>query len=421
MLASIAVLASLARRAAPLAALSALSAAACDSSGPGAPYAEFVKDDEPLARQIAGRVHRGSAMAYGVVVRRHASPTSAEAQTFVPGEATVTDAFGFYQFSQAPGRYDLSMRRDREVVVYRDLGFRYVEPSFGDDAIPSAWSAELALTVEPAPTADRRLSFFASGQDVVGISGDLEAGLRLAIRQFSLPALPGQTPPTVHVVEHPAGASVGAATAYGRVEVVASAGKITPATVRLTPIAQSNAGVVDVEAPPGFSVPEVEVSMHFGLRAEAHVVGKVAPGGAVSAAPVPNAIYVVHARGSRGDAVSDSGQIGWDPLAKRTVVKLPEPPALEDAQAGVFSARATGPREHAFRRTTGDDVVRVVTGARAVAVADLARVTASPPAGKYTWAVRHWPSLALPENLGGPDARVTVPWAEVGPVIVDVP
>lgn len=417
--------ASFARRSALLVAIGAVLAmgvSACDSYGPGAPYAEFVNDDEPLARQIAGRIHRGPALAEGVVVRRNASPTTDEAKTFIAGEAVVTDAFGFYQFPQAPGRYDLSIRKDHEIVVYRDLLFRYVEPSFPDDAAPRAWSAELALTVEPPPAAGRQLSFFASGQDVASVTGDRASGLRLAIRQFSLPGVKGSPPPTLHVVEHPAGKSVAAATAYGKVELVVSAGKVTPATVRLEPVAPAtSAGVIDVEAPAGFVAPEVEVTMHFGIRSQAHVVGRIAAGGSLAVAKVPNAIYVVHARASREGALSDSGLIGWDPWASRSVLELPEPPALEGAEAGVFTARGTGPREHAFTSTTGADVVRVVTGARAVAASELARVAAAPPPGKYTWRVRHWPALSIPESLGGPDARVTVPWAEAGPVIVDVP
>jgi hypothetical protein len=395
--------------------------AACDSSDDGNPYAEFIVR-EPLSREIAGRARRGANLVSGAVVRVQPAPTSAEFAAFdqsgVP--PVVTDSFGFYRFTKAPGWYDLSFRTGREVVVFRDLIFRYVEPSIGEDGPPPAWTGKLVVTVDPPPAADRELSFFVSGEDVVGVTGDLRAGLSVAMRQYTLPGARGPNGPALHVVEHEAGKPVGFATAYGRTELVVTAEKATPVAVRMGAVLATNEATLDVSAPPGFTVAEVDVSMYFGVRSATKLVGKTAPGGSITVRPVPNAIYAVHARGTNGAQTSDSGLPGFDPGAKRTLVELPQAPSLDGFDGKALTARATGVREHALVSAAGD-TFRFVTTSSGVTLSELARLDAVPPPGTYTWRVTHWPALKQTENLAGPDARVANTTATSAPVTVQLP
>ena len=128
--------------------------AACDSSAeledcvfsddPGAtpgsrrascPSSVFPSEDR-RAREVVGIVRRGEDVVPGAFVR--AEPAS----VFPPGApsatvaTTITNEVGFFGgLRTTPLRYDLSVKLDRagspdpDLLVYRGLGWRYVEPS----------------------------------------------------------------------------------------------------------------------------------------------------------------------------------------------------------------------------------------------------------------------------------------------------
>jgi len=93
--------------------LSAAPVTACDSGEDPKPVSTFA-DQEPLTRQIYGRVRQGTEPVEGALVQVDTTPPF----------LTSTDAVGGYRAPYAPMQYDLSVRRDREVFVFRGLAVR---------------------------------------------------------------------------------------------------------------------------------------------------------------------------------------------------------------------------------------------------------------------------------------------------------
>jgi hypothetical protein len=404
-------------------------AASCDSSGQRTP-STFATPD-PLSAEIAGRVHVGPGLLDGAIVRVAASSVAAESATWDGGDLATdaTNAFGFYRFTNAPRQYDLSIRHDRDVVVFREVLPRYIEPSFGPDAPPRAFSAHVALVVDPPPELTHQLAFFLSGADAVGVSGDLASGLDVAIRQFA-ETTDQPSPIVLHVVEYDAGASLARPFAYGDVPLVVVTQQIAPVTVHLAPIVGPAPGVdasttVTVAPPSGWSdaaLSDVQIAINFGTRLASRTIATVSSGSPVTVVPVPNAFYTMRATATRGAARSDSGLQLFFPGVGPASLALPAAPRIEGLEDGVLVAAADGVREHRLVPIAPEGItVRAVTTARAVALSDLARVGAAPPPGTYTWTVRGWPSLDRPEQLGGADARVVPAFATSEPVTVTIP
>ncbi|MBS2020659.1 MAG: hypothetical protein JST00_47840 [Deltaproteobacteria bacterium] len=399
---------------------------ACDSpSDPvGASNAPFLEEGDG-ERRIAGRAFAGTEAVERIAVRMDPSgvyETDARlAATKDPSWSSFTTPGGSYGFYNAPLRYDLTFTRGAEVIVFRDLAFRYLELSIGESAPAQVFRARTRLVAQPAPKPGNAVAYFVAGGEVTGFRPDAAtAEAEIDLRQFT-------TTTTVFAVEYDATKGIGFASAWGRSDLSLSANAVVDANLNLVPLTDSPTPlVIDTKVPAGFTVDAIDVVLDFGALQSARVIAKIPSGGSVTYTPIPFARPLARAKATRADgAVSFSPAAFVDPKAGRLELELPDAPSFVDAPASATAtvlARGEGVHEHLLVPASGQGTsIRVVAAQGVVTLPDVTRSGLPAPRGKYLWSVTRWPDLVLPDNLAGREVRALSANAKTPPRPIDLP
>lgn len=408
------------------------------------PSSKFPKEDY-RSREVAGIVRRGEDVVPNAMVRVLPWEGFASSEKAHVAEA-VTNAVGaFGGLWSAPLRYDMLVRfgpdatgRD-DVVVYRGAAMRYIEPTIEGESgpFPRSWRARVDVRPDRTLPSDHELAFFANGDGVYGVTGDMATGLLLSVAAYSNPA-------TIHAVEYVKSGGLATAIAYGEVDVTADAGAARFVTVHLDPIDAMASMKFDVAAPSGFSASDtVDVLIGYG-RTSFAVLTRVPVGVATDVPIVPYAGYTYRAHATRPDgARADSGETSLDicptrvprrveagpgePSTKdvctsKTSIELPAPAVLvapnsgeERASGGTLTASGTGVLEHVLVPESGGPRIRVIVRADDATLPDVQSLGATPAVGSYRWTVRSFPKFRYPEELAGIFARRYQPMSESEP------
>lgn len=406
--------------------LAALLLTACDRSSDfeacaneGQCTESVFKAEEPRWREVAGIVRRGDEGVAHALVRVEPSadfPASSAGAGAIPLTA-LTDNVGFFGGLRNVGfRYDIGAKLDRDIVFYRGVLGRYIEPSVESDEQPfsRAWRARVSASLEAPLPPGQSLAFFASGDGVFGVTGDLQSGLSLIVRDFTMPA-------TLHTVAYETAGGLEKATAYAKTSLIANVAKPQLVTIRLGPLPAEVSPEFVVNAPSGF-VPDGDVDVLIGFTRTSYArLATVPIGGTKSLPIIPDAGYTYRTRAKRGDELADSGETGFD-VYKVTTVELPAPPIAvapaegETRGAGEFlTAEAADPSEigsgvfeHVLQGPAA--TIRIITTQRDVALPDV-RVFGVEPAGTYTWTIRNFTTMRFVENISGMDGRRYKPFS----------
>jgi hypothetical protein len=363
------------------------------------------------AREVRGLVRRGEDVVPGATVRVESTAGFETGKVAAPA-STVTDAVGVFGGLRTVAlRYDLLVKLDRpgasehDVMLYRGLGGRYIEPSIeGPRTFARAWTSRVDVALDRAVPTGHSLAFFASGDGVYSVMGDLTSGLSVLTGGYSNRA-------TVHVLEYETAGGFEKATSYGKAEVGLDAGSARRIDVALEPITKFVEPKFAVTAPAGFVSSTVEIRFGF-TRTSDGLLASVPVGSSKPLPIIPNAGYTYQVTATAGGAVSDTGETGFDVLAPLTAIELPDPPIVAAPLDG--EARAVGETllvdgegvfEHVLVPQAGGASIRIVTGQRETAIPDVTSVGATRPVGPYTWTVRSYPTTRFPEALGGVDSR----------------
>ena len=409
--------------------------AACDTSEGPTPASQFVTE-EPGARSLFGQVLQGTEPVSGALVVVDADPNLAS-NLILPGpdkfaRSVSTDPAGAYHLQYAPTRYDLTVLRDRDVFVVRDIESRFFAPALGADVTPRGFTARIVPSISPAPPAGHALAFFTSGPDARTLTPIDSTALLATFRQYD-------TFITLRVVEYVAAVGLTAAVAEGKVDFRVVDGTTVSPNVGMTPIANKQKVTFAAVPPPGFTLGPLVVEMDLGLRTSAHTVTTALPGVPLEISVVTDARYAVRTVATAKDgATSTSGRhfFGFVPetleLPPPLSVEAPfddtaPPPAASDslsppmlASNGTLSVRFDqGMVEHVLTPVTGTGpILHIATASRATTLPDVTRFGLQRPAGRYTWTVEHFPDYFHPEQFGGEDGRVSPPSWKSAPRIV---
>jgi hypothetical protein len=422
--------------------------AACDSGKRAQPCEAGICEqpeslfpqEDPFARQVGGRVVRGAEIVPGATLLLEPSPGFASDEKLRdagdPSYATSTDLGGQYRIPNGPFFYDLSIRKEQEVAIFRGYAARYVEPPFGESPLVNGFPASVVLSTSPPPEVGNAIAAFLTGGDARSASG--EAGsLDVTLRRFEADV-------TLIAVEFPVTDGLRAAKRFGRGSVhVRSGGTTTLVVPVLAPSARNVADVVfAVDPPPGFTLTSLEVVMDFGLRTSARRVAKAEPGVPIHLEVADGTRFYVHgAAAGPGGARSDSGLQYFLPVLgskdlQTFAVALP-PPAGNvafDGNDGLMATAVVAPvdltttilpvgvLEHVLVPAARDGVkLRIVTAASASKLPDLTRLGLPRPAGRYTWTVQQFPTLTRLDDFSGEDVRFTMPFAVTAPRTIELP
>jgi hypothetical protein len=378
----------------------------CGAAGVESTYGQ----QDQFGREIAGRVRAGFKLLDRTTVRVDASePRLQSDNTWVATDdsVVVTNDFGFYRVTNAPLRYDLTMLRDNDVFMMRHLALRAIDPPFGDDQPPRAYTGHVELSVEPPPAPGDLAAFFVSGDDALSVTGDLTHGADVMVGGFS-------TVVTLHVVTYTPQTTLTRPTGYGKVDIRVQPAIAAPVHVVLAPVTDQRQFGIQPILGPGVVETDTELTIDFGVRTSFHEVTVINPQRQVALLQIPNARYIIRTHGTKGEGSSDSGIIAIDPLQAVQAPLLYAPPTLVSPADlafvdGPLVAEGRGTHEHVLDPDPpGSDRarIRIVTTDREVVVPDLSRLGVPPPHGAYKWTVRRWPDVATADALSGPDARV---------------
>lgn len=417
--------------------------AACDSGVDPKPVSQFDSED-PYGRQLVGRVLAGTEPVPGALVHVDPSPGFADdanlGATLADAGAKLsrtvsTDSAGAYRLQFAPFWYDLTVRHDREVLVFRGVGGRGFDVPLGVEAAPTGFAAQILATTDPLPRAGNAVAFFVSGADARAL-GDGPGSRQVLLRRFDSTI-------TLHAVEYDARKGLTSAVAEGRIELRVVNGAVLTPVVPMTLVPTTLKVKLVAEPPPEFTLPFLELEMDLGVRGSTVPVAHLAPGVTIDVSIVKDARYWLRGRATRDGSVSDSGRYLVNAYDPQPLVFPPpistEAPIDDDAistgsassprglttlgPGGVLAARfREGVVEHVLAPDSGDaPVVRVVTSARATTLPDVTPLGLPRPTGRYRWTVQTFPTLARVEGLSGADARSTAPSWTSAPKIIFLP
>jgi hypothetical protein len=395
----------------------------CDSGEDPKPTSRFGVEDR-FARQLAGRVLAGTEPVAGALVHVDPAPGYAADETLAErvgdagvqfGRTTPTNAAGEYRLQFAPFVYDLSVRHERELVVFRGVAVRFFNASLPVEAPVSGFTATVVPTTDPPTKAGNAVAYFVSGADARTIGADAgpsAPGAReVRFRQFDSTI-------TLHAVEYVAARGPAAAVAEGRLDVRVHQGTVVTPIVPMTLVADT-AKVTKFDAPPpaGFTLAPFDVEMDLGLRTSAVRVASVEPGAPLEIALVKDARYAVRARATQGSAVSESGRMFFNPADAKVTCVLPGPVSFDVSEpttletGGVLAATIDrGAVEHVLVPESGaGTIVHVVTSSRATTLPDVSAFGLPRPTGRYLWSLQHFPKVPHIDNLSGEDGRVVQP------------
>lgn len=403
--------------------------AGCAVPDDDSPASEFPAE-ERFSRTVVGHVYSNADLVDGVLVRMAESPLSGADRGAVFDTPTfTTNASGFFQFESAPFLYDLSLRLERRLVVFRNLSYRYFDPQIGDGVAAATFAASVSPTIEPPPGPDMDVAFFASGADVSTLSTTDAGTVVFGLRLF-------ESSVTLHVVTFPKGKGLASAAAYGRADVQLRAGRVTGANVHVDPITQSGTTTLTAVVPRGLRLDSIEVGVDFGVRTISSAVTTVASEEPFSLPLVPFARWFAEAHASSAEGTSDSGRFFFDPAwesgTRITLAELPSPrevahvandDASDAAAVGVTEAApwlvtgdGAGIREHVFEPVAHDGpALFVFTTSREAALPDPTLFGLSSLSGTYTWTMRHFPMAPEFKYVQGADGFAFQPSATSAP------
>lgn len=355
------------------------------------------------ARDLGGAVWRGEDRAAGAIVTVEPWAGFGRERTV---RSVITDAAGAFAFHDVTLPYDMVVRHGSDVLVYRGLRSRYVEPSIAIEprGMPRSWQAKVEVRLD-APLSERgKLAFFATGASAIAATGDLETGVSIVGREYSFKA-------TLHAVEHEEGKGLESARAYGKVEMDVTAARSQLVALHLEPITTFAEPTIVVAAPAGFRPTTADLRVTFSRSSDAHFAS--IPLGVKARLPfIPDAGYTFRVRAEREGEVVDSGEVGFDLFAEETSYELPAPPRLEAPAEGasigpgdLFVVDGAGVLEHVLVPVEGGSSIRIVAKDSQTALPDPSALGAVPRAGAYTWTVHGYPTLRLADELSGIDAR----------------
>ncbi len=375
------------------------------------PSSVFPSEDR-RAREVFGVVRRGEDVVPGAIVRAEPSSGLAPGAPSETAATTITNGVGFFDgLRTTPLRYDLSVKLDREgspdpdLLVYRGLGGRYIEPSIeGPRTFTRAWTSRVDVRLDRAVPAGHSVAFFASGDGVYGVTGDLESGLTVLGRAYALDA-------TLHVVEFETAGGLVKATAYGTAGVPVDAGVVRLVTIALQPIPFFVEPKLTVKAPAGFAPSAIDVRFGFTRTSDA-LLASIPIGSSRSLPIIPNAGYTYRVTATTDGVVSDSGENGFDVLDPVTEIELPAPPTVTSPLEGetrgageMLLVDGEGVFEHVLVPQAGGPTMRIITRQREAVLPDVAVLGSTPAVGPYTWTVRSYPTASFADELGGLDSR----------------
>ncbi|CAN5860858.1 hypothetical protein BH11MYX4_BH11MYX4_38080 [soil metagenome] len=419
--------------------LSLLAAAGCDGRGDAPePRSIFVTED-PYARQVEGRVLRGTEIVPGANVKLDPAGDFAAydrlAAAGTAGYQTSTDLGGKYHISNGPFFYDLSIRKDREVVVFRSLAVRYFEAPLGADAPLRGFTAKIAASTDTPPAAGNAVAYFVSGPAARAVTVD-GSSLVASFRSFDATI-------TLQAVEYVASKGLGTARRWGRTDVAVTDGGAAAAVVIMNPIDLANDSsdtVFEPVVPPGFTLTTLDVVLDFGARTSAQLVAHVLPGAAWHVEVARAARYFVRAIATKDGAISDSGLQYFNPFAPKTTILLPRvvKESSFDPAAGLSAAAdntvceitpslAAKPAclsvvEHVLvPHSPTCTALRIATTDRVTALPDVTPLGVPRVSGRYTWTVQQFPTLPRIDRLSGEDVRVVTPVSATAPRVIDLP
>lgn len=419
--------------------------AGCNSGGDAPEPKSFFVTEDPYARQIEGRVLRGTEVVPGANVRiEPASDFAAYERLDAAGLAgwqTSTDLGGKYHITNGPFFYDLSIRKDREVVVFRGLANRYFEPPLGADAPLRGFTAHIAASTTPPVAAGNAVAYFVSGAQARTVTAD-GSSLVATFRSFNSQV-------RLYAVEYVASAGLTAAVRSGFADVSLtdgggiSAEVSTKAQAFVTDGGQNEAPelTIDAVAPPGFTVSSIDLVMDFGLRTSGQTIAHLANRVLFHLEGVRDARYFVRATAKQGESISDSGLQYLDLSISKTTVLLPRAvkESSFDAATG-FTAVADnticeitptfGTDKPACRSVVEHVLVpasatgtslRLLTTDRVTALPDVTSLGVPAVRGRYTWTVLQYPTQSRVDGISGEDVRVVVPFSTTAPRVIDLP
>jgi hypothetical protein len=418
--------------------------AACDSGGVDPkPVSQFGTEDR-YGRQLVGHVFAGTEPVPGALVHVDPSPGFAYDANLGASLADAganlsrtvsTDSAGAYRLQFAPFLYDLTVRHDRELLVFRGLGGRAFDVPLGVEAAPTGFAAQILATTDPLPRPGNAVAYFVSGADARAL-GDGPGSRQVLLRGFDSTV-------TLHAVEYDARKGLTSAVAEGRIELRVVNGAFLTPVVPTTLIPTTVKVKLVAEPPPDFTLPFLELEMDIGVRGSTVPVAHVAPGETIDVSLVRDARYWLRGRATHDGAVSDSGRYLLNAFDPQPLVFPPpistEAPIDDDAispgkasstlgpttlaPGGVLAARLRkGIVEHVLAPDSGNGaVVRVVTSARATTLPDVTALGLTRPTGRYRWTVQSFPTLARVEALSGTDGRLTAPSWTSAPKIIFLP
>jgi hypothetical protein len=383
-----------------------------DGSDPSKCPRSIYSIQDPHAYDTLGIVRRGEDGVPGARVSVAPAAIAARSSTFT---ATVsTNAIGFYLIQgQVPWLYDLSFvlpgGRDgrTDVFVLRDVAYRYFEPQLDAPAraLPRAWTGHVQVQLDAPLVEGHTLLFLAAGDGVYGVTGDLATGLDVYTARFEQTA-------NIRAVEYDAAKGVTSASAYGKGDVITSAGRAAILSLHLDPITDTAAPAFTIDLPPGFVPGSVDIRFNSSRTSDALLASL--PWGQTATLPIiPDQGYTYRLRATRADgAISDSGEQNFD-LRKETPISLPAPPDVvvpadgATIEAGqTVSAVGSGILEHLFEpETAGAPALRMVGTSMDTTLPDLKALAVDQGTGNYTWTVRRFSTMTSVENMWGADAR----------------
>lgn len=386
-------------------------------------------------RDVAGQVLRGENGVNSAVIR--VEPTDEYASETKGGLRTIltTDAGGFFgPIRNVSLRYNASFRDGSDILLYRGVSGRYMFPSFdpkpGAARFAKAYSAGFApvltgplLGDSQTLPANKALTFFATGEKAYDIIGSYADGsLKILGSEYSYPA-------TIHALLHDAGGDLTTATAYAKVDLRVVANTTASVNLVFAPIPEikETKAVLSATSSPLYIPGSIELTVGYS-RTSSRKVGVVEMNKMTRIPAFPNHVYVTYrARVEASDgSVSDSGEMGFNIFQEENAIALPPAPVILEPANGstvqpndrrttlLASGSKGGLYEHILvpmtspsltGQTTETGSVRIFTSSPTTPVPDLHALGATPTTGEYTWSVRAYPAIRVPEALGGFDGR----------------
>jgi hypothetical protein len=321
------------------------------------------------------------------------------------------NAGGLYIFRDTPFRYDVSALIGDEVIAFRDAALRFLELTSERDAPIKAFEGNVALTVTNAPRPGNLLAFFVSGDDIVGISGTLSDGLRVATRTFD------NDKGRIHVVEYPETIGLAGAVAKGSVDVRVRSGETTAASVTLDAVTDAKATTFSVnpKPPSDFPLEDVELFLDFGTRLSRTMVRTLPRGTKIVLPIMSDAVWLARTKATRSDgALTTNGMRPFGP-GDSVELALYAPPDTVRNDGNVLlatSAQGKGVFEHVLAPVAGaggGKTIHVFSATEETSIPDLQVLGLPPARGDYQWTVRVFPDFAFVENMSGIDSRIYWP------------